>query len=103
MRSDSFSSLIALSRPFPEKRHFSFLEGGSFVQVIAVPQISPFCLLLLNDVPSYCGNGVIEPGELCDGNSVQCTTLDPDYTGGTAACNSTCDGYNESYCEEDGW
>jgi len=73
------------------------------VQVIAVPQISPFCLLLLNDVPSYCGNGVIEPGEVCDGDSLACTDLDASYYGGTAYCNSTCDGYNEGNCEEDGW
>ncbi|HQJ61273.1 MAG TPA: hypothetical protein PKV35_09770, partial [bacterium] len=68
-----------------------------------IPDGSNVKLSTLNDVPSYCGNGVIEEGELCDGNSVQCATLDPDYTGGTAACNSTCDEYNESYCEEDGW
>ncbi|HPS29941.1 MAG TPA: hypothetical protein PLZ43_06780, partial [bacterium] len=30
-----------------------------------------------NDVPAVCGNGVTEPGELCDGNSVECTILDP--------------------------
>ena len=42
--------------------------------------------------------------ELCDGNSVACTSIDPDYYGGTAYCNSTCDGYNESICEtDDGW
>ncbi len=56
-----------------------------------------------NDVPAVCGNGVTEPGELCDGNSVECTTLDPEYIGGTAACNSTCNGYNEVNCETDGW
>lgn len=51
-----------------------------------------------------CGNGVIETGEVCDGNTVQCTTLNSNYTSGTAYCNSTCDGYNESGCEEDdGW
>ncbi|HQO90736.1 MAG TPA: hypothetical protein PLX56_00270 [bacterium] len=51
-----------------------------------------------------CGNGIIEPGELCDGNSVACTTVNSDYDSGTAYCNSTCNGYNESSCEtDDGW
>jgi hypothetical protein len=53
---------------------------------------------------AVCGNGVIEPGELCDGNSVACTTVNSDYDSGTAYCNSTCNGYNESSCEtDDGW
>jgi hypothetical protein len=68
-----------------------------------IPDGSSVKLSTLNDVPGYCGNGVIEEGELCDGNSVACTTLDPDYVSGTAYCNSTCDGYNEGNCEEDGW
>ncbi|HPA57064.1 MAG TPA: hypothetical protein PLT70_06510 [bacterium] len=41
---------------------------------------------------------------LGDGNSVACTTLNSDYDSGTAYCNSTCNGYNESSCEtDDGW
>ncbi|HSW60014.1 MAG TPA: hypothetical protein VLJ60_04410 [bacterium] len=60
-------------------------------------------LSTLNDVPSYCGNGVIEEGELCDGNSVACTTISSSYVSGTAYCNSTCNGYNESNCSTDGW
>lgn len=53
---------------------------------------------------AVCGNGVIEPGEVCDGNSVACTTVNSDYDSGTAYCNSTCNGYNESSCEtDDGW
>jgi len=54
-------------------------------------------------VASICGDGIIETGETCDGNSVQCTALSPDYIGGTATCNSTCSGYNTGSCEEDGW
>ncbi|HQN74119.1 MAG TPA: hypothetical protein PLB16_11940, partial [bacterium] len=59
----------------------------------------------MEEIPEpVCGNGVIEEGELCDGNSVACTTLSDDYVDGTATCNSTCDGYNENNCEEcDGW
>jgi|GEM_PF-4851945 len=71
---------------------WAYIPDGSFVKQSTS-----------NDVPAVCGNGITEPGELCDGNSVECTTLDPDYTGGSAACNSTCNGYNEANCETDGW
>ncbi|HPS31786.1 MAG TPA: hypothetical protein PLZ43_16135, partial [bacterium] len=67
---------------------WAYISDGSYVKVSTS-----------NDVPAVCGNGVTEPGELCDGNSVECTTLNPDYTGGSAACNSTCNGYNEVNCE----
>ncbi|HPM47508.1 MAG TPA: C10 family peptidase [bacterium] len=50
-----------------------------------------------------CGNGIIESGELCDGNSVACTTISSSYISGSAYCNSTCNGYNEENCETDGW
>ncbi len=55
-------------------------------------------------IQSVCGNGIIETGEICDSNTVQCTTLSSDYISGTATCNSTCSGYNQGGCEEDdGW
>ncbi|MCK5808102.1 thrombospondin type 3 repeat-containing protein [bacterium] len=51
-----------------------------------------------------CGDGVVEGDEVCDNNIVACTTLSGDYIGGDAPCNSTCNGYNESGCEDDdGW
>jgi hypothetical protein len=46
---------------------------------------------------------VIENDEICDGNIVPCSSISSSYIGGIAACNSTCDGYNESVCETDGW
>ncbi|HNT28539.1 MAG TPA: hypothetical protein PKH10_10220, partial [bacterium] len=52
-----------------------------------------------NEVPSYCGNGIVEPGEVCDGNSVYCEDLDPnEWNSGTAYCNSTCTGYDTGDC-----
>ncbi len=52
-----------------------------------------------NEVPSYCGNGIVEPGEVCDGNSVYCEDLDPnEWNSGTATCNSTCSGWNTGNC-----
>jgi len=52
---------------------------------------------------AVCGNGVTENGEVCDGDTIQCSEWNADYIGGTATCNSTCDGYNEGNCETDGW
>jgi len=54
-------------------------------------------------IQAVCGNGVMEPGEVCDSDILQCSELDTEYIGGIAACNSTCDGYNETNCEVDGW
>ena len=95
---DTYFNFYPLDGDIREMQENHVYNGWTYI-----PDGSNVKLSTLNDVPSYCGNGVIEPGELCDGNSVACTTLNPDYTGGTAACNSTCDEYNESYCEEDGW
>jgi len=52
-----------------------------------------------NAVPSICGNGIIEPDEFCDGNSVDCWDLDPnEWDSGTAHCNSTCTAYDTGDC-----
>ena len=56
-----------------------------------------------NDVPALCGNGIVEGDEVCDGAPIECTELDSNYVSGTAACNSTCDGYNTNNCSDDGW
>jgi hypothetical protein len=59
-----------------------------------------------------CGNGVLEPPEVCDCGGGACTPAqlgDTDctdlaapqngnYTGGTLACNGTCDGFDEGAC-----
>jgi hypothetical protein len=52
---------------------------------------------------AVCGDGLIENNEICDSDIISCTELSSIYVGGIAACNSTCDGYNESVCETDGW
>jgi len=73
---------------------YGYFAQGSGIRISTMAQIEE----------AVCGNGEIEPGELCDGNSVACTTLDSDYDSGTAYCNSSCSGYNESSCEiDDGW
>ena len=97
-RPDTYFNFYPLDGDIREMQENHVYNGWTYI-----PDGSNVKLSTLNDVPSYCGNGVIEEGELCDGNSVACTTLDPDYTGGSAACNSTCNGYNESNCSTDGW
>ena len=47
-----------------------------------------------------CGDGVIGPGEVCDGDDLDgydCTMLGP-WTGGTLACNSNCMSFNLNEC-----
>ena len=56
-----------------------------------------------SDVPAICGNGIVEGDEVCDGGQIDCSELDSNYVSGTAACNSTCDGYNTNNCSDDGW
>ncbi|HNW83280.1 MAG TPA: hypothetical protein PKG52_10360 [bacterium] len=50
------------------------------------------------DVKQECGNGKIETGELCDKNSVQCTTLDTNFESGMAVCKASCTGWDTTNC-----
>ena len=48
-----------------------------------------------------CGNNLKEGTELCDGTDLggnSCTTIGGGFTGGTLACNPTCNGWNTSGC-----
>lgn len=46
-----------------------------------------------------CDNGVIEPGEACDGDDLGGETCQSQgFTQGTLACNATCDGFDTSAC-----
>jgi len=98
-RTDTYIDFYSLEADMLEMQENHVNNGWVYI-----PDGSNIKLSTNNDVPSLCGNGVIEPGEVCDGNSITCTTLDSDYYGGTAYCNSTCDGYSEDSCEtDDGW
>ncbi len=49
-----------------------------------------------------CGNSNVETGELCDSSTQACTELEgKGYTSGTANCNATCDGWDESACKKE--
>ena len=97
-RPDTYFNFYPLDGDIREMQENHVYNGWTYI-----PDGSSVKLSTLNDVPSYCGNGVIEPGELCDGNSVECTTISSSYVSGTAYCNSTCNGYNEGNCSTDGW
>jgi hypothetical protein len=54
-----------------------------------------------NHVSETCGNEVVEEGEVCDGNLVNCVDInDQLYTGGKAWCKEDCSGFDTVTCEE---
>jgi len=89
---DLIGDRVDLRNTYSKGNHTYFPNGNS-IRVSTIGKVNT----------AICGNNLIETGETCDGNSVQCTALSPDYIGGTATCNSTCSGYNTGSCEEDGW
>jgi hypothetical protein len=53
-----------------------------------------------NGDPATCGNGVVEPGEQCDGSDLRgmtCPMVDPFLTGGTLRCGTNCE-FMTGYC-----
>lgn len=82
----------------------NFAEGYTYNGYGYFPQGNKIRIAAMNEIVPVCGNGIVESGEVCDGDSVKCTAIDSDYIGGTAVCNPTCSGYDESSCEaSDGW
>jgi len=59
-----------------------------------------FDTITCEEVPMECGNNIVEGIETCDSNSIQCSDLGEKYESGTAFCNTTCDGWDTSLCEE---
>jgi len=52
-------------------------------------------------VSDTCGNDVIDEGEICDGNLINCVDInDRLYLGGKAWCREDCTGYDTVTCEE---
>lgn len=70
----------------------------------SIGTIEDFCLRFTTNDPIHrCGNKKVEGDEVCDGDEVDCTGLTlptgSTYTGGTAACNSECSGYDTTGCD----
>jgi len=60
------------------------------------------CTLAIDDPYERCGNGVIDPGESCDGHTfpdgmpLKCRDYDSSYSGGNIKCNAKCEiDYND--------
>ena len=51
------------------------------------------------DTASSCGNHELDAGEVCDSNAMECSTVDPSYTGGYAICKTDCSGWDLSGCQ----
>ena len=49
-----------------------------------------------------CGNRVTDEGEVCDGGAQDCTSINPNYTGGIATCKSDCTGWDTAACQGNG-
>ena len=52
-------------------------------------------------VTAQCGDGAAQGGEVCDGGDLRgesCQTIGQGFTGGTLACNGTCDDWNTAGC-----
>ncbi len=54
-----------------------------------------------DEAQAECGNGIVEEGEVCDGNKKACSEVDSKFSSGEASCNSTCDGWDTSACVSD--
>lgn len=48
-----------------------------------------------------CGNGDVDPDEICDGETVDCNTLGAAWASGSASCKTTCGGWDTSACVAD--
>jgi hypothetical protein len=48
--------------------------------------------------PDLCGNNTQDNDEVCDGDTVACSTIDASFISGNAECVSTCDEYDTSQC-----
>ncbi|MCU0692535.1 MAG: agmatine deiminase family protein [Polyangiaceae bacterium] len=49
-------------------------------------------------IDGACGDGDVDPGEVCDRNTIACNTLGSGFASGTAACNAHCTGWDTTDC-----
>jgi hypothetical protein len=52
-------------------------------------------------IPETCGDKIVDEGEVCDGNLINCVDIDPKrYESGKAKCLATCLGWDTTTCDE---
>ncbi len=54
----------------------------------------------VSDHDAFCGNAVVEAGEVCDGNTASCRDLTDGEKVGTTYCNTTCSGWDLTTCTQ---
>lgn len=87
----------SIHNPMEESQSTSFIfEGG--IEPIQTHGISQDFVLHPIAAKSYCGDGVRDAGEQCDGNNLaSATCVTRGYSAGALTCNSTCT-FNETTC-----
>lgn len=91
-----------------ETRRGRAVPGGVGLQGAArLAAASAVALAALTPRPAgaVCGDGVLEPGEACDGAALgghDCTSVAAGYAGGALACRTDCAGYDFSGCTRGG-
>lgn len=57
-------------------------------------------LTVCQEKPPVCGDEKIKSPEICDSNTIDCASIGQYKSGTAAPCNDTCDGWDDSVCEE---
>ncbi|HNT26821.1 MAG TPA: S1 family peptidase [bacterium] len=57
-------------------------------------------LTVCQEKPPVCGDEKVKSPEICDSNTIDCASLGQYKSGTAAPCNDTCDGWDDSGCEE---
>ncbi len=78
---------------------FYDLQGGERTEYSPIPILGISMDYIKPHVPAACGNGLIEPGEVCDGSDFDGQTcVDQGFSGGVLNCNVSCSAFNTTTC-----
>ena len=51
-------------------------------------------------VAPFCGDNIVNNGEICDGGNKNCTLISSEYKSGTATCKTDCSGWDVTGCSK---